>query len=290
MMSGIRAGIPYAKPPIGDLRFQRPQPIDYSVSTLIDCTDYGTACMQPIPTSGHSSEDCLYLNIWTPTVDSGAGLPVMVYIHGGGFTIGSGHPYLIDTFSISNVYGGAILALRDVVVVNFNYRLGVWGFLYGNSSDCPGNMGLWDQSMALNWTRHHIHAFGGDPNRITLFGESAGSISISKHLVSNVTRNWFQRVIMQSGSAFNKMWSQDTDYSYSIARKFATDPILWPDSGTCNDERTWIQCFRNKTSAQLLWAQTQSGLLWKPRDPWITVGLSTYFKPIFGDRFLPIPV
>ncbi|CAG2101959.1 unnamed protein product [Medioppia subpectinata] len=280
---------------MGALRFRAPQPVDYgSEPTLVDCTSYGKACMQPIPTSGHTSENCLYLNIWTPTVNKTAGLPVMVYIHGGGFTIGSGHPALVDTFSISNVYGGAVLALRDVIVVNFNYRLGVFGFLYANSSHSPGNMGLWDQSMALNWTTQNIRLFGGDPQRITLFGESAGSISISKHLVSNVTRNWFQRVIMQSGSAFNKMWEQDVDYSYRVGRRFATDASLWPDNGSCytseGDDIHWVQCLRQKTAEQLLWAQTQSGLRWLPRDPWITVGLSTYFKPIFGDQFLPRPV
>ena len=128
-----------------------------------------------------------------------ARLPVVFFIHGGGFTVGSGHQMTLDTISLSNIYGGEFLALRDVVVVNFNYRLGVWGWLYCNTSDCPGNMGYWDQAMALNWTRNNIHMFGGDADQITLFGESAGSIAISNHMVSNVTRNWFKRAIMQSG-------------------------------------------------------------------------------------------
>lgn len=160
--------------------------------------------MQPDFTSGQMSEDCLYLNIWTPSVNPSAKLPVMFFIHGGGFTVGSGNQILVSSLSLSNVYSGEILALRDVVVVNFNYRLGVWGWLYCNTSDCPGNVGYWDQVMALNWTRSHIQHFGGDPDLITLFGESAGSIAISNHIVSNVTRNLFKRAIMQSGKGISQ--------------------------------------------------------------------------------------
>ena len=155
--------------------------------------------MQPDFTSGQMSEDCLYLNVWTPTLDPTARLPVMFFIHGGGFTVGSGNQIYVSSLSLSNIYSGELLALRDVVVVNLNYRLGIWGWLYCNTSDCPGNMGYWDQTMALNWTIQYIEHFGGDPNHITLFGESAGSISVSNHIVSNVTRNWFKRAIMQSG-------------------------------------------------------------------------------------------
>ncbi len=145
------------------------------------------------------SEDCLYLNVWTPTLNSSANLPVMFWIHGGGFWTGSGSPYIQLFLSTSNTYEGNRLALRDVVVITFNYRLGVFGFLYGNSSDAPGNQGIWDQATALNWTKQNIRAFGGNPNEITIFGESAGSASVSYHIVSNVTRNWFNRAILQSG-------------------------------------------------------------------------------------------
>lgn len=151
---------------------------------------------------GVMSEDCLYLNIWSPTVNSKANLPVMIWIHSGAFSIGSGSQLAALYLSTDNIYSGNHLALRDVVVVTLNYRLGVFGFLYGNRTDCPGNQGFWDQTMAFKWVKNNIRAFGGNPNDITLFGESAGSISISNHIVSNVTRNLFNRAIMQSGIDF----------------------------------------------------------------------------------------
>ncbi len=126
-------------------------------------------------------------------------LPVMLYIPGGAFLWGAGAEAQILSGSFKNIYDGSQLAIRDVVVITINYRLGVWGFLYGNCSEAPGNMGFWDQAMALKWTKKNIRAFGGNPNDITLFGQSAGSMSVSNHIVSNVTRNLFQRAIMQSG-------------------------------------------------------------------------------------------
>jgi len=115
----------------------------------------------------------------------------MFFIPGGGFLWGSGKDY-----------DGAQLALRNVVVITINYRLGAFGFFYGNRSDAPGNVGLWDQAMALNWTKQNIKAFGGNPDNITVFGESAGSMSVSNFIVSPVTKNMFQKAIMQSGIHF----------------------------------------------------------------------------------------
>jgi len=123
----------------------------------------------------------------------------MFYIPGGAFLWGAGSEIQLSSGSLKNSYDGSQLAIRDVVVITINYRLGVFGFLYGNSSEAPGNMGYWDQAMALKWTKQNIRAFGGNPNNITLFGQSAGSMSISNHIVSNFTRNLFQRAIMQSG-------------------------------------------------------------------------------------------
>jgi carboxylesterase type B len=149
--------------------------------------------------SGSPSEDCLFLNIRTPTLNSSANLPVMIWVHGGNFRYGSSTQRISFYLSLSQVYDGSCLAMRGVVIITINYRLGVFGFFNGNSSDSLGNQGLWDQAMALNWTRQHIAAFGGNPNDITLFGQSAGSMSISNHIVSNVTRNWFQKAILESG-------------------------------------------------------------------------------------------
>lgn len=197
-------GIRYATPPIGSLRFQKPLPLTYNTSATLDATAPGPPCVQPYffdsPTFlPPGEEDCLFLNIRTPTLNNSANLPVMIWIHGGGFIFGSATQRLSLTSSVSQIYDGKYLAARNVVVISINYRLGVFGFMNGNRSDAPGNQGLWDQAMAINWTRQNIAMFGGNPNQITLFGESAGSISISYHIVSNVTRNWFQGVIMESG-------------------------------------------------------------------------------------------
>ena len=152
---------------------------------------------------GVMSEDCLYLNIWTPSVNSALNLPVMVWIYGGAYTVGSGSQLGAAFLSTDNIFLGTHLSLREVVVITLNYRLGVFGYLYCNTTDCPGNQGLWDQALAIKWVKANVRAFGGNPNDITLFGESAGSMSISNHIVSNFTRNLFQKAIMQSGMALD---------------------------------------------------------------------------------------
>jgi len=144
-------------------------------------------------------EDCLYLNIWTPSLEECDNLSVMLWIHGGAFVSGSA-THTINGF---NIYDGTQLASNNVIVVTTNYRLGVFGFLFGDSDDAPGNIGFWDQAMALNWTKQNIRAFGGNPNDITIFGESAGSISVSAHIISPITSHWFKKAIMQSGLRFS---------------------------------------------------------------------------------------
>ena len=187
------------------MRFKPAVPKNYTGITPIDATNYNNPCIGLIPLdnplpNGVPNEDCLYLNLWTPTINSSANLPVMIWIYGGAFSIGSSSQQLLYTPSFSSVFDGSQLSLRNVVIVSFNYRLGVFGFLYGNSSEAPGNAGYWDQAVAINWTRQYISAFGGNPNDITLFGQSAGSMSVSNHIVSPVTRNYFQKAIMQSGN------------------------------------------------------------------------------------------
>lgn len=193
-------GIPFAAPPVGELRFRPPQPVT-PWSGVRDCTRFGPACVQPdtnlIPTEkGPQSEDCLYLNVWT-TAARGERRPVMVFIHGGGFAIGSGSRPTQD---------GSDLARQGVVVVTFNYRLGPFGFLAHpalsaeSERGVSGNYGLLDQIAALAWVKRNIAAFGGDPERVTIFGESAGGVSTGCLLVSPPARGLFHRVIMQSGT------------------------------------------------------------------------------------------
>lgn len=191
-------GIPFAAAPIGQNRFRPPQPARYSGSRL-NATAYGAACPQVSITGdvGETSEDCLTLNIWSPASRSHERLPIFFWIHGGGFTEGSG-----------KLYNSSHLANLGVVAVSINYRLG--GFAWFTSEeiakenpDTPGNggvHGILDQVAALRWVRQHIAAFGGDEKQITIAGESAGSLSTCIHLHLPASKDLFRRAIMESGS------------------------------------------------------------------------------------------
>ncbi len=196
-------GIPYAEPPVGELRWKRPVPRAPWAEPL-DATKLGKPCTQLSPLGSgfdpKTSEDCLTLNVWTPSVlpASGAPLPVMVWIHGGGFVLGS---------SAEAQYDGRRLASEaGAVVVSLNYRLGPMGFLAlpelaAEDADggSTGNYGLEDQRLALAWVKENAAAFGGDPSNVTIFGESAGGMSVCDHLVSPGSAGLFHRAIIQSG-------------------------------------------------------------------------------------------
>lgn len=197
-------GIPYAAPPVGPLRWKPPQPAA-KWKGVRDATAFGSHCMQPniyqdmIFRDPGPSEDCLTLNIWTPAKGKKANLPVMVWIFGGGFTAGGTSEARQD---------GAHLATKGVVVVSMNYRLGIFGFLAlpGLAQESPqhaaGNYGLMDQTAALKWVQKNIKSFGGDPKNVTIFGESAGSISVSAQMASPLAQGLFKQAIGESGGAF----------------------------------------------------------------------------------------
>lgn len=193
--SGIAVfkGIPYARPPVGDLRWGPPvQTVGWTAPR--DATKFGSSCLQPqrqdrATNFGATAEDCLYLNVWTPAV--GGSAPVMVWIHGGAFRVGS---------AAAPFYDGAAFARSGVVFVSLNYRLGRFGFFaHPALGKVQGNFALMDQVAALAWIKRNIAAFGGDPSQITVFGESAGGASVLYLLASPATEGLFARAIIQSG-------------------------------------------------------------------------------------------
>ena len=191
--------LPYARPPIAALRWRAPQSLAPR-SELRSAQSFGLACPQRNLAQENQSEDCLQLNVWRPPAPGPH--PVMVWIHGGGFIEGSA----VQQYEGRTLYDGAVLAARNTVFVSLNYRLGALGFmaqrdLLGESPDQPqsGNYGLLDQIAALQWVHDNIAAFGGDPDRVTLFGESAGGISTCALLAAPAARGLFHRAIIQSG-------------------------------------------------------------------------------------------
>jgi para-nitrobenzyl esterase len=191
-------GIPFAAPPVGELRWKAPQPAKKWEGVKIT-TEFAPAAMQGGNPPSGKSEDCLYLNVWTPAMSSNKKIPVMVYIYGGGFSGGSTSESWIS---------GEKLAKKEVVLVTIAYRVNQFGFLAHPelSAESPnhvsGNYGILDQIAALQWIKKNIKAFGGDPSKVTIFGESAGAISVSMLCASPLTKGLFSGAISQSGGSF----------------------------------------------------------------------------------------
>ena len=202
--SGVRIfrGVPFAQPPTGDLRWREPQPVS-NWNGVRQATDFGPRCMQArifddmVFRSNGVSEDCLYLNVWTPAKSNRERLPVLVYFYGGGFVSGDGS---------EPRYDGESMAAKGVVVVTVNYRVGVFGFMAHpeltkeSAHHASGNYGFLDQNAALQWVQRNIANFGGDSKRVTIAGESAGSISVSAHMVSPLSKKLFAGAIGESGA------------------------------------------------------------------------------------------
>ncbi|CAJ1086472.1 acetylcholinesterase-like [Xyrichtys novacula] len=245
-------GIPFAEPPMGKRRFRPAEP-KRQWSGVYEAMEYPNACFQFVDTSfpdfhgsemwnpnRQMSEDCLYLNVWVPSSPRPHNLTVMVWIYGGGFYSGS---------SSLDVYDGRYLAHSEtVIVVSMNYRIGAFGFLaLHGSSEAPGNVGLLDQRMALQWVQDNIHFFGGNPKQVTIFGESAGGASVGYHLLSPDSRPTFTRAILQSGVP-NCPWAS---VSPAEARRRAT--LLGKLVG-CNggNDTELVDCLRSKTPQELI--------------------------------------
>ena len=204
-------GIPFAKPPVGDLRWRAPVPPE-PWPGVREALEFGACAIQStIPgdvgeligiATGDTSEDCLYLNVWTPGCDA-AKRPVMVWIHGGGNTVGSG--------SQPRVNGEHLARIGDVVVVTVNYRLGALGFLHAPALGATGNEALLDQLAALRWVRSEIGAFGGDPANVTVFGQSAGGFDIAQLMAMPAAADSFDKAVPMSGSLIPQVAAADAE-------------------------------------------------------------------------------
>ncbi|XP_069696407.1 juvenile hormone esterase-like [Periplaneta americana] len=270
-------GIPYAKPPVGELRFRPPQLPEPWNGTL-DATKDGSECVQGDFFNPEADikgqEDCLYLNVYTPQ-EPGTGssdLDVMFWIHGGGWLSGSGG---IDQF------GPQYLLDKDVVLVSINYRLGALGFLSTGDSLCPGNNGMKDQVAALRWVRDNIAKFGGNPNSVTVFGESAGGASAHYLMLSPASRGLFHRAISQSGTAFVNWALAPNGSTTHHTRKLAS--LL-----RCPSEPTsaLLSCLRKKDAADI--ASTDKEFMEWEFDPMMPFNMVLETEVGEGDEaFLP---
>ena len=255
-----------------ELRFKKPEPIDHW-QEMYNANNLQSSCPQErsenfLGFKGEEvwnpntpiSEDCLYLNLWVPTKfrrhnNNGiSNATVMIWIHGGGFTTGS---------STLDLYNGLTLAaMNDVIVASMNYRLGALGFLYLGTEEAPGNMGLYDQALAIQWIKDNIQFFGGNPDDMTIFSESAGSGSLSSHLLSPISSHLVKRAILQSG-VVSAPWAH---LSAESARNFSQ--ILAKDVGcftedfstgeTIFDESSTMNCLRGVDARSITKAQGNS--------------------------------
>src|ERR1700741_2003212 len=223
--SGVRIfrGVPFAQPPTGDLRWQEPQPVK-NWKGVRQAREFGPRCMQArifddmVFRSNGVSEDCLYLNVWTPAKSNRERLPVLVYVYGGGFVSGDGS---------EPRYDGESMATKGIVAVTVNYRLGVFGFMahpeltQESPHKASGNYALLDQNAALLWVQKNIAAFGGDPKQVTIAGESAGSVSVSAQMASPPSKDLIAGAIGESGSILGTLSAVPLAQGEAAGVKFA---------------------------------------------------------------------
>jgi para-nitrobenzyl esterase len=264
--TGVRTfkGLPFASPPVGDLRWQPPQPVkDWQGTRKAD--QFGPRCMQrPIFSdmvfrSNGMSEDCLYLNVWTPAKSAKDKLPVLVYFYGGGFAAGDGS---------EPRYEGASMARKGIVALTVNYRLSVFGFFAHpeltseSAHHASGNYALLDQTAALRWVQRNIAAFGGDPKKVTIAGESAGSVSVSAQMGSPLSKNLIAGAIGESGSLLGTLSAVPLQEAEKNGVKFGSS--IGADS---------LAALRAKSAEEILAATA------KPGTPWPSPTIDGYFFP-----------
>lgn len=261
-------GVPYARPPVAELRFADPQPVA-GWNGVRSATSVGNTCPQaadpfrvedarlPAP----MSEDCLYLNVWAPAAPTGESLPVLVYLHGGAFTHGSATDSpLGDDWYLQD--GSFLAARHNIVVVSLNYRLGVLGFLaQAGATELTGNYGFSDQLLALDWLQRNLPAFGGDPERVTLAGESAGALSVALHLLSSPrSQPLFRSAIIQSAPLGIPFPTAEDAALAADAFMVATGCLLRTDQLGCLRELEVEQVLEAQENWRLSALFLQSGL------------------------------
>jgi len=299
-------GIPFAEPPIGQRRFLRPVPVQKSWNRVLNATTMPNTCYQapdlffgnefPGSTMWNPntelSEDCLFVNVWVPDSQNSGGSSswpsrsqpqdqqqrrkttttssdrkhaVMVWIFGGGFYSGT---------TTLDCYDGRIMAAKyDVILVSIAYRVGALGFLCFDDPSAPCNVGLYDQLLGLEWVQNNVASFGGDPANVTLFGESAGSVSVSLHLLSPLSRDKFNRAILQSGSA-NMPWAT---ISLAEGRRRSEElALLYLGCPHTSDVRALVDCLRQVEPSKLV------------EEQWVSRGILQFpFLPVVDGTFLP---
>ncbi|KAH9368192.1 hypothetical protein HPB48_010627 [Haemaphysalis longicornis] len=274
-------GIPFAEPPVGALRFKKPVPVK-PWHGIRNANRLPPPCLQmdlELPMSWarskrSASEDCLYLNVWTPPCsqeDCNCSLKnIFVNVYGGGYSVGSSDWDIYD--------GGVMASLGDVIYANMNYRLGAFGFFNGKVPEAPGNQGLYDTLLAVKWIKENALAFGGDPDKITLFGESAGAVTVGYFLVSPLARGLVSRAIMQSGSPYWRIGDNSDSGPQKVLDVARQVGCASPTADFRLDYKPVLECMRNNASGEAI--LDAGRLLYGKKQ-------STAFFPSYGDDFLP---
>ena len=235
-------GVPFAAPPIGDLKLRAPKPPEEWKPNVLQAKNHGNICIQnryfdvvykAYVDNFTYSEDCLYLDVYSPNVN--LSLPVLFYIHGGAYQVGAAAQFPSD-----------VLALHGVVVVVIQYRLGPFGFLTTGDSAAPGNFGMLDQVEALKWVKENIEHFGGDPSKVTIFGESAGGSSANLHLLSPLSEGLFHQAIAESGVDLCPFATHPVSYGLGFAKGLAEKLDC-----TTSDHEAMVACLREKNSEDI---------------------------------------
>ena len=270
-------GVPYARPPLAELRFKKPEPV-LAWTQNLNCKKEPSKSLQPFALApeclllAEGGEDCLYLSVFTksPPGQESDLLPVVVFLPHGAFQLCS-----IE----SDLYGPQVLLDHDVVLVGVNYRVGPLGWLSLGCDEAPGNLGLWDQQMALVWVQNNIAAFGGDPKRVTLMGESAGAMSAMLHMVAPPSKGLFHRVVALSGTPSNLILKQSRRpevFGKVLAEKFGCSKDA--------DNLARLKKLQEAKATEIL----KNGFMFKDWDnttplPWVPVddsGLTEPFLPL----------